>query len=293
MTWQVAVAISAIANVTTILVQRRYAQRSTAPTTFPPAVSYVCGVLPIGLATGFLLFPHRIYWSGWLIMLLAIGASSMAIATWTGFQAASQLTIAPLQTIGRLTSIVVVLIGWTVLGEGLTTYQWVGGTILLIAALLAIWAPSKADTASLHHIRAPGVLFACISAVALGISLASEKAALGHMQIGGVFLVGWTTQALAMVLLAFKDANRRTLKQFGGRELYWSTAMGLTNGLTGVFYVYAIVHSDNISLITAILSVVLPLTVFGAYLLLKEREHHKLMWLSLALCCIGLALSSL
>lgn len=217
----------------------------------------------------------------------------MAIANWTGFQAAGQLAIAPLQTIGRLTSIVVILIGWTILGEGLTTYQWIGGIILLLAALLAIWAPSKADVASFRHVRTPGVLHACISAITLGIGLATEKAILGHMQIGGGFLVGWTTQALAMTILALKDMNHRTLKQFGSHELRWSTGMGLANGLTGVFYVYAIVHSDNISLVTAILSVTLPLTVFGAYLLLREREHHKLMWISLAICCVGLAVSSL
>ena len=108
------------------------------------------------------------------------------------------------------------------------------------------------------------------------------------MQIGGGFLVGWTAQTLAMVLLATKDVSKANLRKFWGYESKWSTLMGLANGFTGVFYVYAIVHSDNISLITAVTAITLPLTILGAYVVLHEREHTNIMWLSLAISFIGL-----
>jgi uncharacterized membrane protein len=113
------------------------------------------------------------------------------------------------------------------------------------------------------------------------------------MDIGGGFLVAWSAQAIAMVLLAAKDAKPKALQQFKGYEIKWSILMGLANGLTGVFYVYAIVHSDNVSLITALTATVLPLTVLGAYIFLKERENHTLMWVSLAISFVGLLVSAL
>jgi drug/metabolite transporter (DMT)-like permease len=293
MTWQLAIAISVIANVATILVQRHYAKKSSVPATFPSAASYVFGVIPVGLTAGFLIFPHAIHWSWWLALLLVIEGASMALSGWTGFQVAGRLGVAPNQTIGRLTAVTTILLGWTILGESLSLYQFIGGAILLLAALLAIWAPAEATTVTKHKIPRPTLILAVVSAITLGISLVTEKAMLGHMQIGGGFLVGWTSQALAMVLLATKDATKANLRAFLGYEFKWSTLMGVINGFTGVFYVYAIFHSDNISLITALTAIVLPLTVLGAYIFLHEREHTKIMWISLAISCVGVAITSI
>ncbi|MEJ0073032.1 MAG: hypothetical protein WDN27_03045 [Candidatus Saccharibacteria bacterium] len=113
------------------------------------------------------------------------------------------------------------------------------------------------------------------------------------MQIGGGFLTGWSAQAIAMLLLASKDASRANFRTFKTFEIRWSVLMGLVNGLTGVFYVYAIVHSDNVSLITTLTAISLPLTVFGAYLFLRERENHKLMWVSLGISFVGLLVSTI
>lgn len=293
MTWQLALTLMIAANITTTLVRRHYAQKSSVPATFPAAASYLFGVLPVGLIAGFLFFPHSIHWSWWLGLLLAICGASMAVSVSAAFHVSKHLTVVADATIGRVTAITTILLGWLLLGEGLTTPQFIGGIILMIAAILAIWAPAKTSSGSFKHLQTSTVLLALLSCVTLAIGLVSEKAALGHMDIGGIFLVGWTTQALAMVLLAAKDFTRERLHAFYGFEFKWSAMMGLVNGLTGVFYVYAIVHSDNISLITAILPVSLPLTVLGAYIFLHEREHHKIMWASLGVSFVGLVVSSL
>lgn len=293
MTWQLALAVMVVANVTTTLVQRHYAQKSSAPPTFVAAASYVFGVLPVGLTAGFFIFPHAIRWSWWLGMLLVLEGASMAVSVSSSFWVARHLNIAANMTIGRVTSIVTVLLGWGILGEGLTTPQLIGGIILLLAALLAIWAPAKTAAGAFEHLRPSVVLLALLACTTLAIGLVTEKAILGHMQIGGGFLVGWTAQALAMLLLAAKDVGPQSLRAFRIYEFKWSALMGAVNGLTGVFYVYAIVHSNNISLVTALISIGLPLTVLGAFLFLHEREHHRLMWISLGISCIGLLVTSL
>jgi len=288
MPWQLAISISIVANAATILVQRHYAKRSTVPATIPSAASYLFGVLPIGWVAGLVVLPHSISWSWWLLLLLCIEGAAMAVSGWTGFQAANRLGVAPRQTIGCLTGVTTILLGWTILAEGLTLPQLLGGAILLTAAMLAIWAPATATDESQKHLHATSIILAAVSAITLGIALVTEKGILGHMEIGGIFLVGWTAQTLAMLILAAKDATQKNLRSFWGYESKWSTLMGLINGFTGVFYVYAIFHSDNVSLIASVSALTLPLTVLGAYLFLHEREHSKVLWLSLIISFIGL-----
>jgi len=165
--------------------------------------------------------------------------------------------------------------------------------LLLVAALLAIWAPARSSEVSFRKVHFTSVMLTLLSATALGIGLVTEKALLGHMDIGAVYLIGWSTQTLALVLLAAKDMSRKTLRQFKLRDLVSSMIMGVTGGLTGIFYVYAIFHSDNISLVTALTAVALPLTALGAYLILHEKERQKLIWASLAVSFLGLLVTAL
>lgn len=113
------------------------------------------------------------------------------------------------------------------------------------------------------------------------------------MQVGGVLIFGWGSQTTAMFILALKDASRKNLHRFRSYGIKWSALMGLANGITGAFYVYALNKSNNISLITALTAVTLPLIVFGARYLLKERENQKLMWVGLTISFLGLLVTAL
>lgn len=170
MPWQLAISLSIIANVTTTLIQHRYSQRSTAPETFPSATSYLLGVMPVGITVG-LLLPHHVYWSWWLGLLLVICASSMALSGWIAFRAVKQLPIAVYQTIGRFTSVVAIALGWIVLSEGLGAFQLLGAIILLLAALLAIWAPAKNIEAVKRRIHFRAVLLTLFASTMLAIGL--------------------------------------------------------------------------------------------------------------------------
>ncbi len=288
MSWQVAFIISVVLAIGRLLYTRRYAQRSTVPGTIPPAVGYLFGVLPVGLIAGLLLFPHEIHWSSTMIVVMIVLSASMALANWWGFLVAGRLAIAPQQTIGTITNVAVVIMGWTLLGETLTTAQFVGGGILLVAALLAIWSPVKSSKTAARRIDGKTVALAIGAALMLAIGLVSEKALLEHMDIGGIFLVSWPIQLIGMLLLASKDISRKALRAFKATELRDAVIIGVANGLNGLFYIYAIFHSDNISLITVLGTIIFPLTVLGAYIFLREREHHALMWLSVAISCVGL-----
>lgn len=293
MTWQFALTLSILAGIIRILFMRRFALTSKVPATIPPAASYLFGVLPVGLIAGFFIFPHSVTWSPVVIILMAILSISMALSNWLGFIAAGKIAIAPQQTIGMVTNVTVVLMGWTLLGEGLSLPQFVGGGVLLFAACLAIAAPARTKSGDFERIKTSTLAIAIISALLLAIGLVTEKALMAHMEIGGIFLISWTIQTFGMVVLASKDISRQAWRKFKGKELQASTLLGLANGLNGALYIYAIFHADNISLVTLLGTIALPLTVLGAYIFLKEREHHLVMWLSLAISFVGLIIMSL
>ena len=293
MSWQLALALAIIMGVVRVLYMRRYAQKSKLPATIPPAVSYLFGVLPVGIVAGLFIFPNHIEWTWTVILFMVILSASMALSNWLGFVAASKIAAAPQQTIGMLTNISVVLMGWTLLGETLTMQQFVGGGILLFSVMLAIWAPVKTSTGDFKRLDAKTLVIAVTSAILLAVGLVTEKVLLDDMEIGGIFLVSWTAQAFGMALLAAKDMSRPALKLLKGGELRTSTILGISNGLNGVLYIYTLFHSDNISLVTIIGAVSFPLTILGAYLFLHEREHHRIMWLSLAVAVVGLIAISL
>lgn len=293
MTWQLAFALSMVMGITRKLYLRRYSQTSRVPATIPPAASYVLGVIPVGFIAGFFLLPHHIDWSPWMFLLMVILSAAMSISNWFGFITASRIAVAPQQTIGMLTTVNTILLGWTVLGEGLTTAQFVGGGILLAASVLAIWSPVKTKSGDFKRMDTVTIWLATVSALLLAVGLVTEKALLGHMEIGGIFFVSWGVQALGMVLLASKDLSKAHWQAFRGRELKASTLLGLANGLNGALYIYAIYHSDNVSLIAVLGCMALPLTVLGAYIFLGEREHHTVLWLSLAISFIGLVIMAL
>jgi drug/metabolite transporter (DMT)-like permease len=292
MPWQLAIGLSILAGATMTLIKRRYALRSSVPETFPSAVSYLCGVMPVGIVIG-LSLPHRIYWSGWLGFLLLLCASSMAVGSWISFRAVKLLPVAAYQTIGCFTNVVAIALGWVVLGEGLSPLQLGGTAILLLAAVLASLAPAK-DLKTLEHgIHTRAVLLTLLACTAIAVSLVTEKGVLGHATVGGVLLAGWGSQTFAMLLLALKDVNRANVRAFRPKEIKWSVLIGLANGTGGAFYVYALQRSNNVSLIIALTAISLPLTVLGAHALLGERDNNKLMWLGLSLGFAGLLLTAL
>jgi drug/metabolite transporter (DMT)-like permease len=292
MPWQVALSLYFVVLVSQVVLQRSYSQKSKLPESFPPALSYAIGVLPLGIIVGLTMHPH-VQWSWWLIFLLALEGTFIALYNWLSFMSIRRLPIARYQTIYQSYEIVVILLGWTLLSERLTLPQTVGGLFLLAGALLAIHAPKKNDRKPDDHTHTTAILLAAGSAVTIGIGLVAEKAALRHMSMGAYFIFGYATQVLALVALAAKDVNRQTVRTITPYDLHRSLAMGVLSSLIGFFYIAAIVRANNISLITALSTLSLPLSVLAGYIFLREREHTLILWISLGVSFVGLVVSAL
>lgn len=49
MSWQLAISLAILIGVARLIVTRRYAQKSALPANIPPLISYLFGVLPVGI----------------------------------------------------------------------------------------------------------------------------------------------------------------------------------------------------------------------------------------------------
>lgn len=291
MPWQLAISISIAMYMVTVFIERIYSQKTDVPPSLPPAISYLVGVVPLGIIAG-LILPHHVHWNWLPILLIGIVSLSMTLSNWTGFISTKRLPVARYQMIIRFYVVVVVFIGWVILKEGLTKPQIIGAVLLMISALVAVNAPKNMEKQH-KRVHWTAVLIALFSATTLGIGLATEKAALEHMQIGAYLIFGYSAQALAMLIFAAKEIPKKRHKSFTRYDFKWSALMGLSNGLCGVFYVIAIVNSNNVSLVTVLTSIELPLLVLLAHALLKEREDTKLLTYGLGLGFLGLLVSSI
>lgn len=292
MAWQLALCLFFMTSVGLSLLQRAYSQTSRLPESFPPAISYLIGVTPLGIAVG-LFMHHHVQWSWWLGFLLLLEGVFIGLYNWLSFMAIKRLPLARYQTIYQVYELVVIGLGWSLLKEGLGVFQVLGGLLILVAAFLAIRAPVKAQRQLHKHVAAPAVILTLLAALTMGIGLVAEKAALRHMDMGAYFIFGYGVQTLCVVLLAAKDVSRSALRAFKAYDFKRSLGMGVLSATTGFFYIAAIVNSDNISLITALGAFTLPLTVLAAYLFLRERDEMKLLIGGVAVGFLGLLVSAI
>lgn len=294
MSWQVGLLLFYVTVVAQALLQRSYSQKSTLPESFPPAISYLIGVTPLGIVVG-LLLRHHVHWSLWLGCLLIIEGVFIGLYNWLSFKAIRRLPIVRYQTIYQSYEIVVVVLGWILLKERLNAPQIIGAVLLLCAAFLAIRAPLRvgADASGRIADNKTAVGLTLLAALVMGIGLIAEKASLHYMDIGAYFIFGYLTQTLALVALAVKDVNKSALRAFRVYDMQRSLAMGTLSALIGFFYIVSITKSNNISLITALGAFALPLTVLAGYLLLHERDNPRLLWGATTLGCIGLIITAL
>jgi drug/metabolite transporter (DMT)-like permease len=266
--------------------------KSQLPESFPPAISYLIGVTPLGIVVG-LFMRHHVSWSWWLVFLLVTEGIFIGLYNFISFMAIRRLPLVRYQTIYQSYELVVIVLGWTLLKERLSAPEVIGALLLLLAALIAIRAPVKSPQELHTSVRTSAVTLTLLAALVMGIGLVTEKAALRHMDMGAYFIFGYGTQTLAVLALAAKDVSKETLHRFKRYDFKRSLLMGILSATTGFFYIAAIVKSNNISLITALAAFVLPLVVLGGYLILRERDSQKALWGGMAIGFVGLIISAL
>jgi drug/metabolite transporter (DMT)-like permease len=207
------------------------------------------------------------------------------------FRAIKRLPISLFQTLNQSSTIFIILGGWILLGETLSITQILGVVFILAAAVLSAFA-AKAKTRA--QVIQPGTIKLVITAAfIMSIGLLTEKAALGHMDVGGYFIFGLGSQMLFVTLIALKDMNKKVWKAVSKSDIRNNVVVGLLSALAGFSYLYTVNAANNIPLIVSLNSFVLPLTALGSYWLLHEREDKRKLWGSIALGMLGVCITAL
>ena len=290
MDWHISLLFFYVFAVLKSLGQRRYLRKTGLPSSVVASMNYLLGVLPLALLVGMIL-PHHVNWSWWLVFLLIVEGLAIGIFNKLSFRAIKRLPISHFQTLSQSTTIFVILGGWLLLGETLTTPQLIGVAFILGAAVLAAFA---AKAKSRTHAIEPGTIkLVLIASIILSIGLVTEKAALAHMDIGAYLIFGIGSQMLFVTLIALKDVNKKVWKAISHSDIRNNVVVGTLSALAGFSYLYTVTTADNIPLVVSLTSFVLPLTALGSYWLLHEREDQKKLWGSIALGVIGVCIAAL
>lgn len=290
MDWHISLLFFYVFAVLKSLGQRRYLRKTGLPSSVVASMNYVLGIGPLALVVG-LMLPHSVNWSWWLIFLLVVEGVAIGLFNKLSFRAIKRLPISHFQTLNQSSTIFVILGGWILLGETLTIPQLIGVAFILGAAVLAAFA-AKAKS-STHAIQPGTIKLVMIASLILSIGLVTEKAALGHMDMGAYFIFGIGSQVLFVSLIALKDMNKKVWKTISHSDIRNNIVVGMLGALGGFSYLYTVNAADNIPLVVSLNSFVLPLTALGSYWLLHEREDQKKLWGSIALGMIGVCIAAL
>ncbi len=288
MDWHISLLFFYVFAVLKSLGQRRYLRKTGLPSSVVAAMNYVLGIFPLALVVG-LLLPHHVSW--WVVLLLVVEGLAIGMFNKLAFRAIKRLPISLFQTLNQSGTIFIILGGWILLGETLSMVQIVGVVLILAAAVLSAFA-AKAKTRA--QVIQPGTIkLVIIAAIIMSIGLLTEKAALGHMDVGGYFIFGLGSQMVFVTLIALKDMNKKVWKAVSKSDIRNNVVVGLLSALGGFSYLYTVNAANNIPLVVSLNSFVLPLTALGSYWLLHEREDQRKLWGSIALGMLGVCITAL
>jgi drug/metabolite transporter (DMT)-like permease len=290
MDWHVSLLFVYVFAVLKSLGQRRYLRKTNMPSSVVASMNYVLGIFPLALFVG-LILPHHVNWSGWVVFLLVLEGLAIGLFNKFAFRAIKRLPISLFQTLNQSSTIFVILGGSVILGETLSVTQFIGVSLIISAAVLSAFAAKSKSRA--HTIEPGTIKLVIIAAAILSIGMIAEKASLAYMDIGAYFIFGIGSQMLFVTLIALKDTNKKVRKAISRSDLRNNVVIGMLSVLGGISYLYTVNAANNISLIVALNSFVLPLTALGSYWLLHEREDQRKLWGSIALGMIGVCITAL
>lgn len=289
MSWQFSICLFFIFSVWNTLWSRAYAQKSKLPGKVPPALIYTLGLLPFGVIYALIGRNIHITWSVSTIIYLLLEGIFIGLFNWLAFIAFKRTKVAQFETIFQLYVLTAAVLGWIILHESLNGRQLLGSGLLIIGALIAANAKKDANATKRAH-AAIGIVLTVLAALSLGVGLVAEKAALGRMTLSAYFIFGFGMQALAAIIIGLRAGLATKLSAYTRYEILSCLGIGLLSAVGGYFYIYSLVKTNNIALVTAVTTFQLPLVVIGGYFILKEKDNIARMTLACGVALVGLIL---
>lgn len=283
--WQILLVLYFIFGTSSYLLRRVLAQKFHDKNRLINASFFIIFLLPAALLLA-PFFPHNLA-IGWAnLALLVAGSIIWPLFNILAFKANKTVDVGVYTVINNLSPFFTILIALTLLNESLTTQQW-GGILLLILAGLLVALPQlkKNDKADAY-----GILLCVLSTAVLGTAVAYEKFMLTRIDLGAYFIYGWGAQILWMAFLARKELKDLPLlfKDTETRKLTFG--YGLTNVLKSTSFILALKSSGSAAIVGAATNFMSVTVIAAAYIFLAERKNIIVKLVSAVVGIAGLFL---
>lgn len=285
MTWQVAIALHLLSSTCFALVYRGFAKGNPDKALLSTALMYIFTVTPAGIIYALFAGDISFGFPAYVYFYLVLGGVLFTLANYFAFTANSHTDAAQFSIVSNLRTVTTIFASSLLLGETLTGKQLVGVALLLAAAVYITSLKFNRKTFRLDRYTVMAVL----AAAALGLGISNEKFLLGEMSFSTYLIIGWGFQTLMMSLFAVNHMHRAVvmIKSREFRVVLW---LGVFRTIAGFALVYALIESDNSSLISGVTAYKTALVVAGSYFILKETDHLRTKIAGTVLATIGLML---
>lgn len=176
------------------------------------------------------------------------------------------------------------------LHEDLSNLQIVGAACLLVSVIYASLAAHPSHTKLHRRNLIIGLGYAVVVAIFYAIASVNEKSLLGHVSSGDYILFGWGGQALLAVAVAWLVQPKAFKVLRRSSVATWTVILGVMRAVSGLCFILALIHSNNVGLVTVVSNFKLIIVVLLGIWLLRERQKvpQKLLAASGAVASLAL-----
>ncbi len=206
-----------------------------------------------------------------------LAASSLFVmALYFMYKALTHLESATASVLGTSSALFAILFGSVIYGEQLSLNQIIGMSILVPCVWYVLLLARKhhslfnfKDVSWLH-----GFYFMIASSFCLALAHVIEKGILQNSSVGTYIAFGWLLQASFAWLFYFLFGTHAKKIFRNNATIRSSIQLGVVRAAAGLFFVLALVSSDNVSLVTVVANFRIIIVAILAGWLLGERKFY-------------------
>lgn len=229
------------------------------PLAFTAIHDFVAGLILLPLVFFNLTLPHR--FSAWLFFLGLVVCAFLS--DWVSFVALKKIPVSTYQMVNQVRHIFVLLIGWCLFSEPITSVKLIGLTFIALGVLVLLYEKSKLSWS-------PGIVLTMVSSLLAVIAFTLVKYAI--KDFSEVSLAFWEFMAIGLLSFGVLRFDITKIKEELRINKWGLLISGACFGLFELFLFMALKLGD----ISKVIPVIQSSLVFGVVLgivFLKERER--------------------
>jgi drug/metabolite transporter (DMT)-like permease len=293
MTWQIFILLHALFSALQVLQFRALARvKSTrraglAINAVAFSALYVSGLIVLPLLGK---VDNAAFFENWYIFF--VSALLFDVALYLMFKGLTHLESATASVLGTSSALFVVIMASFFYGERLSASQLIGIAILIpciwYVLLLARQHHRLLNFKNLNWVH--GFWFILASSFCLAIAHILEKEILTQTNAATYVAYGWLLQAAGAwgLYILFGRHAKETLKNY--KLVRSALQLGVLRAATGIFFVFALVESNSVSLVTVIANFRIIIVAVLAGWLLNEKKFYYKKLAAAALSVLGLSI---